>query len=417
MSRHAWVLAHRYAGLAIAGFLLIAGLTGSLLAFYEEIDVALNPQLHRIEERPGQTPLDPLVLRERVERSLPGGAHLDYQPLHREPGRSAHLYGWRLVGPDGATQQLRFYEFFADPYTARVLGERERGAWVFDRAHFMPLVYQLHYALTIPYPWGMWLFGVISFVWLIDSFVGFYLTLPRRGGGWRGWKPAWLVKWSGSAYRINFDLHRAFGLWLWAMLIVYAVSSVSLNLREELYMPVLKKLVPTVDHHDVLPELGATPLMQANMSWEQARERARALMAAHAEREGFTIEREGALMLARDHGAWYYAVRSSLDFDEDGAATAVYFSAQDGEGRELVFEHPTIQPGNTITSWLAALHTGKVFGLPYRVFVFVIGLVVTLLSVTGVVIWWRKRRARRHAHEHKAVQAPQRGEALATEKT
>lgn len=396
MSRHAWVLVHRYAGLAIAGFLLIAGLTGSLLAFYDEIDVALNPELHRIEERAGQTPLDPLVLRERVERSLPGGAHLDYHPLHREPGRSAVLYGWRLVGPEGA-QRLRFYEIFADPYTAQVLGERERGAWVPDRAHFMPLVYQLHYALTLPYPWGMWLFGVISFVWLMDSFVGFYLTLPRRGGGWRGWKPAWLVKWSGSAYRVQFDLHRACGLWLWAMLIVYAVSSVSLNLREELYMPVLKRLVPTLDHHDVLPELGAAPLTHANMSWQEARERGRALMAAHAAREGFTIEREGALMLARDHGAWYYSVRSSRDFDEDGAATAVYFSAQDEGGRELVFEHPTIQPGNTLTSWLAALHTGKVFGLPYRLLVVGLGLAVGLLSVTGVVIWWRKRRGRQGA--------------------
>lgn len=31
-----WVLVHRYAGLAMTVFLIIVGLTGSLLAFYSE---------------------------------------------------------------------------------------------------------------------------------------------------------------------------------------------------------------------------------------------------------------------------------------------------------------------------------------------------------------------------------------------
>ena len=35
-----------------------------------------------------------------------------------------------------------------------------------------------------------------------------------------------------------------------------------------------------------------------------------------------------------------------------------------------------------------------VFGLPYRIFVCVLGLVITMLSVTGVYIWWKKRCAR-----------------------
>jgi uncharacterized iron-regulated membrane protein len=38
---------------------------------------------------------------------------------------------------------------------------------------------------------------------------------------------------------------------------------------------------------------------------------------------------------------------------------------------------------------------GKVFGLPYRLLVLVMGLVIAVLSITGVVIWWRKRRGRR----------------------
>ena len=50
--------------------------------------------------------------------------------------------------------------------------------------------------------------------------------------------------------------------------------------------------------------------------------------------------------------------------------------------------------GNTITSWLIALHDANVFGLPYRIFVSALGLVIAMLSVTGVYIWWKKRKAR-----------------------
>jgi len=37
----------------------------------------------------------------------------------------------------------------------------------------------------------------------------------------------------------------------------------------------------------------------------------------------------------------------------------------------------------------------RVFGRPYQVFVCLLGLVVAMLSVTGVYIWWKKRRGRK----------------------
>ena len=40
------------------------------------------------------------------------------------------------------------------------------------------------------------------------------------------------------------------------------------------------------------------------------------------------------------------------------------------------------------------LHSGRILGLPGRILISVMGLVVAALSVTGVVIWYRKRRAR-----------------------
>ncbi|WP_438800858.1 PepSY domain-containing protein [Achromobacter pestifer] len=45
-SQRAWlVLAHRWVGLVIAGFLLVAGLTGALLAWNDELEAMFGPDL------------------------------------------------------------------------------------------------------------------------------------------------------------------------------------------------------------------------------------------------------------------------------------------------------------------------------------------------------------------------------------
>jgi uncharacterized iron-regulated membrane protein len=73
----------------------------------------------------------------------------------------------------------------------------------------------------------------------------------------------------------------------------------------------------------------------------------------------------------------------------------------DGDsGGQVAFDAPTgVLSGSTVAAWLAALHMGSVGGLAYRLLVVVIGLAVAVLSVTGVVIWWRKR-SRRILHSH-----------------
>ena len=40
------------------------------------------------------------------------------------------------------------------------------------------------------------------------------------------------------------------------------------------------------------------------------------------------------------------------------------------------------------------MHSGRILGLPGRILISAMGIVVAALSVTGVVIWYRKRRAR-----------------------
>jgi len=117
-------------------------------------------------------------------------------------------------------------------------------------------------------------------------------------------------------------------------------------------------------------------------------------MVEEASRHGFAIERAVAFGYQPSRGVYFYSVRSGRDISHKIVRTFAYF---DGDTGELQFlDLPTGQySGNTVTSWLVALHTADVFGLPYRLLVCALGLVITMLSVTGVYIWWRKRRARK----------------------
>ena len=48
------------------------------------------------------------------------------------------------------------------------------------------------------------------------------------------------------------------------------------------------------------------------------------------------------------------------------------------------------------------LHSGRILGLPGRILISAMGIVVAALSVTGIVIWARKRRARLLAAKRRA---------------
>ena len=81
-----------------------------------------------------------------------------------------------------------------------------------------------------------------------------------------------------------------------------------------------------------------------------------------------------------EKGLYSYKVRGSRDIQDRRGNTEILFDADTGELRQLIL--PSGQyAGNTVTSWLYALHEANVFGMPYRIFVSVLGLAITMLSV------------------------------------
>lgn len=379
--RSALVRLHRWAGLAIALFLVVAGLTGSVLVFREELDAWANPDLFASPAR-GRV-LSPEALKQTVEAADPRVTVVAL-PLTTAAGTAARLFV--LPKPDPATAKphvLGFNELFVDPVDGAVLGRRDI-AGCCDRATIIPFLYRLHFSLHLPGRWGVWLLGVVSILWLADCFVGAWLTLPRQGPFWPKWRPAWMIKAGTGAYRRNLDLHRAGGLWLWGVLAILALTSIALNLRREVYLPIVAIF------GDVTPTPFDRPRQRtpgAPLPLDDIAARARAV----ADARGWPAP--GPIF--HSMGTGVIMVRFvGLDGEQPLGAPRLYLD--DVDGRELM----TIDPGQGTLGDLALnlplpLHSGRIAGLPGRILIAFAGVVIAMLGVTGVVIWWKKLQGRR----------------------
>lgn len=402
---------HRWVGLVIAGFLFVSGVTGAVISWDHELDDLLNA--HLTESHSVGPAISALELARQIEARDPR-ARATFIPLSAEEGESLSIFVQPRVDPaTGRQYDLEYNQVFVDPVTGVEIGKRYWGAaWPITSETFVSFLYVLHYSLHIPEfwgidEWGMWLMGAIAILWTLDCFVGFYLTLPARrtetalraasverqlARGWRSrWAPAWKIKTSGSGYRINFDIHRAFGLWTWALLFTLAFTAFSLNLYREIFFPAMSVVSqvtpspfdlrsPTSKHDPIEPKMGFAEIIEAARAEGQRRS---------------WLEPIGAVYYAPQYGV--YGAMFFHPGDDHGAAgvgpARLYYDGQDGRylGDRVPWQ------GTAADIFVQAqfpLHSGRILGLPGRILISIMGIVVAALSVTGVVIWQRKRRAR-----------------------
>ncbi len=177
------ILVHRYVGLMLVPFLVIVGLTGSILAFYHELDRGLNPELLTVPvptQSTNLSALDPFILRDRIERQWPH-VRVDHLKLHYEPDEAYRFLLVPRINPEtGERFALTDNEVFFNPYTGERIGARDRQAVSLAKENIMPFLHRLHWSLALPehlLMFGAYTLGAAALLWFFDCFAGFYLTL------------------------------------------------------------------------------------------------------------------------------------------------------------------------------------------------------------------------------------------------
>ncbi|MBJ7310890.1 PepSY-associated TM helix domain-containing protein [Rugamonas sp. CCM 8940] len=390
--RPALVVVHRWFGLAAALFLFIAGATGALISWDHELDALLNPQLFSAHSgNAGLAQIPGGELASRLEAAEPR-LRVGYLLTEVEPGHTSLLSVEGRVDPaSGQPYELGYNQVAVDPVTGQVQGRRQWGEISLSRENLLPFLYKLHYTMHIPPGWGIefgvWLMGLIAIVWVLDCFIALWLSFPN----WRSWRKSFAFRWSQGGHKLNFDLHRSGAVWIWALLLMVAITSVSMNLNGQVMRPLVSAFstLSASAFDSRLPQPPEKPI-EAVLKREQIL----ALAKTEARKRGWT-EPAGGIFYASAYGVYgvgFFAPGN--DHGDSGLGNSwLYFDGRDGSAAGDSVPGSG-SAGDIFMQAQFPLHSGRIIGLPGRIVMSTLGVLVAMLSVTGIIIWLRKRRAR-----------------------
>lgn len=416
-----WI--HRYTGLMMAAFLIMAGLTGALLAFHDELDDVFNQRLAVIDEQKN-SPLAIAVLHDKVVSRYPE-YNFSTMPTMIEPHKSVVFVVDKFRGDVKVDPKPLFQEVYVHPFTGDIIGTRDKDEWAWRNT--MWKVFWLHRELLLG-DVGKQILGIIALIWTVNCFIGFYLTFPRaakkgeikrqgttkkRASLLKRWFPAWKIRSKTNTFKLNYDVHQAFGLWLWLMLFVIAWSSVGFNLQS-VYKPVMQVVVGLEDKkakkdkgaksayrdesnaqaQSAMDKTGVADVVNKAKSIAYLSQQANSA----AQQNGLSVQQLLGVRWVEEDKQWQLRFKTNQDIGKKGGASSITINARDGSVERVNFGYQNASFGNKADQWLSTLHMGHISQgaghLAYQLFLALIGLAVAVLSGTGVYLWWRGRSQR-----------------------
>ena len=335
---------HLIGGFVAALLIVVLGITGSIMAFEEEIDHLMHSRLFRVAPQ-GQ----PLSLAELTSRAAAG---LTGPVVGYGLGVSPNL-SWYIATPDGAV--------FVNPYTGEILGTRTAPTWLNQ-------VHQFHLRL---------LAGNAGKT--IVSWAGVVMTLLTLSGIYLWW-PVKRVSINSAAggRRFWFDLHNAVGVFSFAFLFLLSLTGVVIGF-ERVTTPMIYKTTasqPYPQNVQVTPDpaaRGITPDAAIAIAARQL---------------------PGAVPIAVNVPGPTDPYRVALRYPEDltpGGRSRVFVNPYGG-GVLQAESSRTTAAGTRLIILNRAIHTGDVLGLPSKIVMSLASLAAAGQVVTGVMMWWKRRR-------------------------
>ncbi len=378
-SRKLLVKVHLCIGLVLGFVLSVAGLTGSLIVFWQPIDTALNPDLlapDPICTESAFRPIDDLVA--AVRGKLPPGGRLTSLDFPDE--ERSLLWAWYQM-PAPQAEWGDIFTLFVKPCSGEVTGPRlwnsQQRPW---GGPLMSALIQLHTSLWLN-QWSV-LVGnhLLSFgsVLLMGSIlIGHYLWWPSRGN----WQSAFTIKRGARGTRLHYEFHKVVGACAGGLLLVSLFTAISL------YEPWTQVIVSGVNLLSPVTAVEAPPPVSTPREGQEAISVGRVIAITKAALPSgrpmtleFPVDEQGTYMVTVDTGAVW---KSQVSVDQySGAVVRV-------QGPQAA------SAGDHVLAWLFPLHTGKAFGLPGRIVLVILGVIPMCLYVTGLFLWWRKRRISR----------------------
>ncbi len=338
---------HLYLALAAGIFVTILGVTGSIMAFEDELDHLFHRTLFYSEPKGQQLSATAILAR----------LHTIY------PGQRIGLLKLP-AGPEGSYMTAtRGAQLFIDSYTGEIHGTRT-GPTLLANIH------QMHLRLMMGKTGDV----IVSWVGVIILFLvvsGVYLWWPLKRAS---------VKPGAPARRFSFDLHNMVGIYSAAFLFILALTGIAIGF-DDTWVPWMTKVT-----HSATPKRNVPSTPQKSATPITPDDAIRSASAALPGTAPIAITLPGGAKAS-------YSV--AMHFPEDltpGGRSWVIVDQYSGQ--PLYVENSRKPP--QVTGYVIvnrAIHTGDIFGYLSKTLVSVASLLMVLQVITGYYLWWKKLRA------------------------
>lgn len=384
--RRLWLDVHLWIGVGLLIAIIPLSATGAILVWKDGLDRITHAE--RYTTSGDRVALSPAAYVGAAESAFEGTADFTQLRFPEKPGDPIVVVG-RLKGETAAGGRPRNLNAWIDPPTGRVLGVADTSR------SFTQWLHRVHGSLLIPEV-GRKVVGWIGWAMFISCATGLWLWWPRNGAILKA------LRWRRGPSTL-FNLHHMIGFWICLPLAVLSLTGVYISFPQtsRAVFGVKQQQSPErapgggpetkgaeKGEKKGAPRGGggggrfAPPLETTRLSIDDA------VRSVTAEADGARIVSVSAPTVGRDP-AWRVQVQWA------GQTTPATLQVVDTSG-EVKPDRGGGGGGDPISRWMRNVHDGGDTGLIWQTIIVLGGIAPVVLSITGLVMWLR-RRARRLA--------------------
>ncbi len=385
---------HLYLSLAAGLVILIACLTGAILVFEKDLQMAMSKKRYYVEA--GATKLSADQLIKAVKDSFPQ-AKVNGIRLYEAADRSAEVSvafaakkeakgeapkaGAEKKGPP---QRQPGFTIFVNPYTGKLLEKysyRETGFYQ---------VFAMHrWLLGGEGSIGKYIVGVSTFIFLFILITGIVLWWPKTR---KIMQQRLTIKWGAGWKRINHDMHLVFGFYSAIFLFIFAFTGLAWSF--EWFNNGIYK-VTNSPHKAPPPPKSVYVAGAGNITVDEA------LAAAKKEYRNVVFYN---ISLPKDSAEAIAVNALAENAVHEGATDALYIDQYSGV---VVGKMPFAERslGARVRSTFKPVHTGSIWGLPSKIIAFIVCLLGVTFPITGTIMWINRTRKKSRVANRKEMEA------------
>ena len=371
---------HLWLGIGSGIILFIVCLTGTILAFEQEIKSVLNKSTYKIDEKAEKKSI--YDIKNEIEKS--GQYNVaefiiiqnDYTALviENEPkGIKAHDDHEDDHGPSRINLHI-------NPFNGNILPEEN-----FNNGNaFFLSVMKLHRWLLLDVKIGRPIVGAATIIFIVLCVSGLILWIPKKVKKAKQWKRGLTIKWKANWKRINYDIHNTLGFYALIPLLLMGLSGLIWSFPS--YYNGLENVLgdklgkqrfdTTISIEKNIAKNKLTPVEDLiNVTDSLKKDK------AFAYRITFPQEKQHSVMIRRKEKG-FFATDASDKFQ---------FNPHSGELLEVDY-FKDWKFNEKVAALIRAIHIGSFMGTFSKIIYFICCLIASSMPVTGTLIWINKLR-------------------------